>query len=138
MIRKYELTVRSYIIDLDSLTADMHLVIKSLVLNSLSLVSIYAFDWVILPLLHKRRSPDSLTNTYSTYQLLWLFPVVGVSLYLNVRALPTSSQTSSTVIQSSWCALIGRQAYGARFGRQHATSPTTYTGYVQSPTEGVL
>lgn len=56
---------------------------KSLVLNSLSLTSIYAFDFLILPLVtHKQKF---------LYQILWLLPVIGVSYYLNVGHLFVTS-----------------------------------------------
>lgn len=58
-------------------------VLKSMLLNVLSLASIYLFDLLLFPLakgehywLHR--------NVGWAYQVLWLLPVVGISLYLNV------------------------------------------------------
>ncbi len=55
----------------------------------------------------------------------------GVSIFKRM-GLSFCQETSSTAVQSRWCALIGRQAYGMKFERQRATGPTTYSGYVQS------
>lgn len=58
-------------------------VLKSMLLNVLSLASIYLFDLLLFPLakgehywLHR--------NVGWAYQVLWLLPVVSISLYLNV------------------------------------------------------
>ena len=58
-------------------------VLKSMLLNVLSLASIYLFDLLLFSLakgehhwLHR--------NVGWAYQVLWLLPVVGISLYLNV------------------------------------------------------
>lgn len=58
-------------------------VFKSLLVNVVSLASVYFFDLMLLPLTREheywlRR------NVGWFYQTLWLFPVVGISLYLNV------------------------------------------------------
>ena len=58
-------------------------VFKSLLLNLVSLTSIYFFDLLLLPLTHEHTHWLS-RNVGWFYQILWLFPVVGVSLYLNV------------------------------------------------------
>jgi etoposide-induced 2.4 mRNA len=55
--------------------------VKSLLLNGLSLVSIYVFDLILQPFV---RDQQRHRNVGWFYQVLWLFPVVGVSLYLNV------------------------------------------------------
>ena len=58
-------------------------IFKSLLLNSLSLTSIYAFDLVLQPLVHSH--PSWLhRNVGWFYRVLWLFPVVCTSFYLNV------------------------------------------------------
>lgn len=58
-------------------------VYKSLLLNLLSLTSIYTFDLLLQPLVHDQ--PKWLhRNIGWFYQILWLLPVVGLSLYLNV------------------------------------------------------
>lgn len=59
-------------------------VAKSLLLNTVSLASIYFFDLLLLPLTHEH-THWLRRNVGWFYQVLWLFPVVGVSLYLNVR-----------------------------------------------------
>ena len=55
-----------------------HNVYKSLALNSLSLLSIYFLDLL-----------DPVVKTYPKlgwfYRILWLLPIIGISLYLNVR-----------------------------------------------------
>lgn len=56
---------------------------KSLLVNLLSLTSIYFFDLLLLPLT-KEHEHWLRRNVGWFYQALWLFPVVGVSLYLNV------------------------------------------------------
>jgi hypothetical protein len=62
-------------------------IFKSLLLNSISLTSIYAFDLLLQPLVHNH--PSWLhRNVGWFYRVLWLLPVVGVSYYLNVRAWP--------------------------------------------------
>jgi len=58
-------------------------ILKSLLLNMLSLTSIYAFDLILQPLVHDH--PSWLhRNVGWFYRVLWLLPVVGVSFYLNV------------------------------------------------------
>ena len=58
-------------------------ILKSLLLNSLSLASIYTFDLLLQPLVHGH--PNWLRrNVGWFYQILWLIPVVSVSFYLNV------------------------------------------------------
>ena len=58
-------------------------IVKSLLLNSLSLASIYGFDLLLAPLLHGQTRWVH-RNVGWFYQALWLLPVVGVSFYLNV------------------------------------------------------
>lgn len=59
-------------------------VYKSLMLNSLSLLSIYIFDLLLQPLVQHQQKWFH-RNIGWFYHVLWLFPVVGTSLYLNVR-----------------------------------------------------
>ena len=61
-------------------------VFKSLILNTVSLVSIYFFDWLLLPLAQEQQKWFH-RNIGWFYQVLWLLPVVGVSFYLNVSRL---------------------------------------------------
>ena len=56
---------------------------KSLLLNSLSLLSIYVFDLLLQPLVQDQQKWLH-RNMGWFYSVLWLFPVVGASLYLNV------------------------------------------------------
>ena len=58
-------------------------VLKSLLLNCVSLTSIYFFDLLLQPLTHEH-THWLRRNVGWFYQVLWLLPVVGVSLYLNV------------------------------------------------------
>lgn len=61
-------------------------VLKSLLLNSLSLASIYTFDFVLLLIFpHGRNEQQWLhRNIGWFYNILWVLPVVTISLYLNV------------------------------------------------------
>jgi len=70
---------------------------KSLVLNSLSLFSIYVVDLLLQPLV-KDEQKWFHRNTGWFYQVLWLLPVVGSSLYLNVRLLINNPFTSTLII----------------------------------------
>lgn len=58
-------------------------VYKSLLLNSLSLASIYVFDLLLSPLVRDQQKWLH-RNVGWFYQVLWLGPVVGTSFYLNV------------------------------------------------------
>lgn len=61
-------------------------VLKSLLLNSLALMSIYFFDLLLAPLAQGDGQTKWLhRNVGWFYQILWLLPVLGVSFYLNVR-----------------------------------------------------
>ena len=62
-------------------------VFKSLMLNTVSLVSIYFFDWLLLPLAQSQQKWFH-RNIGWFYQVLWLLPVVGISFYLNVSTQP--------------------------------------------------
>ncbi|KAF8652740.1 hypothetical protein AX16_004237 [Volvariella volvacea WC 439] len=85
---------------------------KSFLLNSLSLASIYTFDFFLLPLV-KDQQKWLHRNVGWFYQVLWLLPVVGASYYLN----------------NSWCSTIAKRTYTLQYGmRTGAQQPTTYTG----------
>ncbi|GLB35388.1 putative etoposide-induced protein 2.4 (EI24) [Lyophyllum shimeji] len=88
-------------------------VYKSLLLNSLSLISIYTFDLLLLPLVRDQQRWFH-RNIGWFYQVLWLLPVVGASFYLN----------------SSWCSIIAKRTYILQYGARAAAhqQPTTYTG----------
>ncbi|KAL0947076.1 hypothetical protein HGRIS_013217 [Hohenbuehelia grisea] len=91
-------------------------VYKSLLLNSLSLISIYTFDFLLNPLVQDRQQWFH-RNIGWFYQALWLGPVVGVSFYLN----------------SSWCTLIAKRTFVLHKG-QRATAPqsSTYSGMLKA------
>jgi hypothetical protein len=59
-------------------------VYKSLMLNSLSFLSIQIFDLLLQPLVQDQQKWFH-RNIGWFYHILWLLPVVGTSLYLNVR-----------------------------------------------------
>jgi etoposide-induced 2.4 mRNA len=70
--------------------------LKSFLLNGISLLSIYVFDLLLHPLSLSRgeegregarlQSQNALHRSIGwLYRILWLLPVVGVALYLNVR-----------------------------------------------------
>lgn len=63
-------------------------VYKSLLLNLLSLTSIYTFDLLLLPLVRDQQKWLH-RNVGWFYQGLWLFPVIGLSFYLNVSIVPS-------------------------------------------------
>ncbi|TCD60098.1 hypothetical protein EIP91_010717 [Steccherinum ochraceum] len=90
--------------------------LKSVLLNVVSLSSISFLDHLLVPLaadqqkwLHR--------NVGWFYQVLWLFPVVGVSLYLN----------------STWCTMIAKRSFTLQYGsRAQAVPPSTYAGILNS------
>ncbi|KAI0328119.1 hypothetical protein GY45DRAFT_1355346 [Cubamyces sp. BRFM 1775] len=91
-------------------------VLKSLMLNVVSLVSIYFFDWLLLPLAQSQQKWFH-RNLGWFYQVLWLLPVVGASFYLN----------------SSWCTLIAKRTFTLQHGsRAVAQPPSTYSGMLNA------
>ncbi|KAF7796729.1 hypothetical protein EIP86_007912 [Pleurotus ostreatoroseus] len=85
---------------------------KSLLANLLSLASIYFFDLLLMPLT-KEHEHWLRRNVGWFYQALWLFPVVGLSLYLN----------------SAWCTGLAKRVYTLQHGaRAAAEPPASYTG----------
>ncbi|KAF8894704.1 etoposide-induced protein 2.4-domain-containing protein [Infundibulicybe gibba] len=86
---------------------------KSLLLNSLSLISIYTFDLLLQPLV-KDQEKWFKRNMGWFYQVLWLLPVVGTSFYLN----------------STWCTTIAKRTFTLQHGTRatHQQPPVTYTG----------
>ncbi|OJT11126.1 Protein EI24 -like protein [Trametes pubescens] len=91
-------------------------VLKSLMLNTVSLVSIYFFDWLLLPLAQGQQKWLH-RNVGWFYQVLWLLPVVGISFYLN----------------SSWCTLIAKRTFTLQHGsRAAAQPPNTYSGMLNA------
>ncbi|EGO20993.1 hypothetical protein SERLADRAFT_452135 [Serpula lacrymans var. lacrymans S7.9] len=91
-------------------------VLKSLLLNTVSLTSIYMFDLLLHPLL--RDHPSWLhRNVGWFYQILWLLPVVGASLYLN----------------GSWCNLIAKRTLVLQHGTRAAQQqPVSYNGLLNT------
>lgn len=77
-------------------------VYKSLLLNFLSLFSIYVFDYY--------RSISRL------YHVLWLLPVLGTSFYFNAM----------------WCSTIAKRTYILQHGARPAPPPTSYTGILNA------
>jgi etoposide-induced 2.4 mRNA len=70
-------------------------VLKSLILNGVSLVSIYTFDYLLLPLatrggIHR--------NIGWLYRVLWLIPLAATSLYLNVRIVNMHLQEAMRIL----------------------------------------
>ena len=65
--------------------------LKSFLLNGISLLSIYVFELLVHPLSRVEDGTDARDGLHQSvgffYRVLWLLPVVGVSLYLNVRSL---------------------------------------------------
>ncbi|THU90691.1 EI24-domain-containing protein [Dendrothele bispora CBS 962.96] len=92
-------------------------ILKSLLLNVLSLTSIYTFDLLLLPLVQDQQRWLH-RNVGWFYQALWLFPVIGLSFYLN----------------SSWCTVIAKRAYALQYGNRALSQqqPATYTGMLKS------
>ncbi|CDO74879.1 hypothetical protein BN946_scf185004.g29 [Trametes cinnabarina] len=91
-------------------------VLKSLMLNTVALVSIYFFDWLLLPLAQEQQKWFH-RNLGWFYQVLWLLPVVGISFYLN----------------SSWCTLIAKRTFTLQHGsRAVAQPPSTYSGMLNA------
>ncbi|KAF9036588.1 etoposide-induced protein 2.4-domain-containing protein [Panaeolus papilionaceus] len=91
-------------------------VYKSLLLNSLSLVSIYIFDWLLHPLVQGQERWLH-RNIGRFYQVLWLLPLVGASLYLN----------------GTWSSTIAKRIYLLQHGgRPAAPQAVSYTGILNS------
>ncbi|KAF9495986.1 hypothetical protein BDN71DRAFT_1446674 [Pleurotus eryngii] len=91
-------------------------VYKSLLLNSLSLISTYVFDILLGPLVENQQKWLH-RNVGWFYQILWLLPVVGVSFYLN----------------SSWCSIVAKRTYILRRGPRSAVQQTmTYSGMLRA------
>ena len=60
--------------------------LKSFILNGISVLSIYVFDFFLQPLVQEQPPQKWLHRSVGLfYRVLWLLPIVGVSLYLNVR-----------------------------------------------------
>ncbi|EJU05472.1 hypothetical protein DACRYDRAFT_103960 [Dacryopinax primogenitus] len=89
-------------------------VLKSLLLNGLSLISIFTFEWLLLPLLP--HNPSYQRNLGTAYQVLWLWPVVGASLWFN----------------SIWSTTIARKAFLLQHGQAPVPDTPSYGGVLNS------
>jgi etoposide-induced 2.4 mRNA len=77
--------------------------LKSFLLNGISLLSIYVFELLVHPLSRVEDGADGAGRVRTRnglhqsvglfYRVLWLLPVLGVSLYLNVRNLHAHTHT---------------------------------------------
>ncbi|KAK7689139.1 hypothetical protein QCA50_007830 [Cerrena zonata] len=59
------------------------LTFKSILLNTMSLASVYFFDLILVPMSHDRQS-WLYRYVGRAYQIFWLLPVVGASFFNNV------------------------------------------------------
>lgn len=57
---------------------------RSAILNALSITSVVAFNFFIMPLLDPKNEKWFHRHFEALYQAIWLAPLVAVSLYLNV------------------------------------------------------
>ena len=138
-------------------------------LNGISLLSIYVFDFFLHPLsrgegkwdgkgLHGQSQNGLHRSIGWLYHILWLLPVLGVSLYLNVRRVsfltPPPAPLSPTTppklrccwrlcvfsfVQASWCSLIAKRTFTLRHGLAYpyagmtsTTSPNAYIAFLNS------
>lgn len=118
-------------------------VLKSTLLNTLSLVAIYAFDMLLVPLLGLSRSQIDMDefsqpehwlrrNVGVFYKLLFQVPVVVGALYLNVSISHKSeahllicgwcSSRFNLNSQSSWSAVVAKRIYSLQHGRTTNTA----------------
>lgn len=89
------------------------LVVKSAILNALSITSVGVFDWFILPLLDPGNKKWFHRHFEALYQGLWLAPLVALSLFLNL----------------TWCSQIADRTFQIKHGRK-AYSASPYSGMV--------
>jgi etoposide-induced 2.4 mRNA len=123
--------------------------LKSFLLNGISLLSIYVFDLLLQPLVQEPSQPQKwlYRNVGLFYRLLWLLPVVGVSLYLNVGVFafflpgrePPTYVAAVVFMQASWCSLIAKRTFTLRHGLAFpyvgatpTTSPNAYIAFLNS------
>ncbi|KAI0050047.1 hypothetical protein FA95DRAFT_705703 [Auriscalpium vulgare] len=98
--------------------------LKSVLLNGISLLSIFVFNFLLHPLANDEPKKGLHTSFGWLYQILWLAPLVGVSLYLN----------------ASWCTIIAKRTYTLAHGRASSsyvghgtsTSPNAYIAFLNS------
>ncbi|CCM06027.1 uncharacterized protein FIBRA_08272 [Fibroporia radiculosa] len=93
--------------------------LKSLLLNVLALASVAFFDILLAPLGVDVQNERSWMhrNVGWAYQVLWLLPVVGISLYLN----------------TTYCSFIAKRTFALSHGpRAGAAPPATYSGLLNA------
>ncbi|KAG8969695.1 hypothetical protein FRB90_010720, partial [Tulasnella sp. 427] len=86
-------------------------IVKSAILNALSITSVGVFDWLILPLLDPGNKKWFHRHFEALYQGLWLAPLVALSLFLNL----------------TWCSQIADRTFQVKHGRK-AYSASPYSG----------
>lgn len=99
--------------------------VKSLLLNTLSLISIYTYDILLHPLL-KDEEKWLHRNLGRFYQIGWLLPVVGISFYLNVRMFISYRMNKAeyrAYYQMSWCNVIAKRTYILHCGSHAVAQP---------------
>jgi etoposide-induced 2.4 mRNA len=124
-------------------------------LNGISVLSIYVYDFFLQPLAQEQPPQKWLHRSVGWfYHVLWLLPVVGASLYLNVRTRILNPLFSGvrhlflqracvfrdmSSVQASWCALIAKRAFTLRHGlafpyagMTSTTSPNAYIAFLNS------
>jgi etoposide-induced 2.4 mRNA len=120
--------------------------LKSGLLNGVSLISIWIFEFLVSLASRKHGSPaDSLSergfvhrNLGWFYQALWLGPIVGASLYLNVceSVLPRGHcfDIRDICLQSAWCNVVARRAFTLQHGNRAVVQqqPVGYAGMLNS------
>ncbi|KIJ44175.1 hypothetical protein M422DRAFT_168965 [Sphaerobolus stellatus SS14] len=84
-------------------------VLKSFLLNGLTLTSIYVFEYVLFPLATGGRKHRHISWFY---QALWLFPLAMVSLYLN----------------GSWASVVAKRSFTLQHGPRAAVPAPSYKG----------
>jgi hypothetical protein len=100
-------------------------VFKSVLLNGISLLSVSVLDFLLHPLARDR--PDSWLhrNLGLLYQILWLAPVVGASLYLNVRVRLPACLLACLPACHARTTHTTHRAHGARLSRGARTRCAT-------------
>ncbi|KAF8590490.1 hypothetical protein K439DRAFT_1381895 [Ramaria rubella] len=84
-------------------------IVKSFLLNSLSLVSIYALNYVLLPVAARGRVHH---HVGWLYRVLWLIPLAATSLYFN----------------GTWAGVVAKRSYTLQRGMRSAVPTASYSG----------
>ncbi|RXW20980.1 hypothetical protein EST38_g4874 [Candolleomyces aberdarensis] len=91
-------------------------VYKSILLNTISLASIYTFELIVEPFVRDQERWLH-RNIGWFYHVMWLLPVVGTSFYLN----------------STWVTIIAKRTFVLQHGgRATAHQPAGYTGMLKA------